>query len=317
MEKIIVVTVMFNDFDYLEKQLVHLQSQTYPLYIVVVVDNNSNEENRMKHSNQANNMVEILWQQENLGGAGGFESGMKYAFEKYSPDWIWIMDADAYPESDCLERLMNCSRINDKTGIIAPIIYGVDLNEYQLYHLKRASKYLHRDELAFSSYEEIENESNVDADAFVGPLISKNAINELGFPEGRLFIYGDDFEYTYRISRKYDIIIIKEAIINHRDQPIRGQHQPHNWWKDYYMFRNRYLIINEFGKSKFYIIAGEFLLTLKLIKKLGRCFIQSYSVKTKKIYCELLVKAFQDGIKGISGKTVDPDEFRKLLSEKN
>ena len=66
MEKIIVVTVMFNDFDYLEKQLVHLQSQTYPLYKVVVVDNNSNEENRMKLSKQANNMVEILWQQENL-----------------------------------------------------------------------------------------------------------------------------------------------------------------------------------------------------------------------------------------------------------
>lgn len=312
-EKIVVVTVTYNDFNYLEKQLVHLRAQTYPLYKVVVVDNNSNEENRAKLLKQADDLIDILWLHENFGGAGGFENGMRYAYEKYSPDWIWIMDADAYPDDDCLNKLLNCNRINDKTGIVAPIIYGVDLKEYQLYHLKKVSKWLYRDVEAFNSVEEIGDNAVIEADAFVGPLVYKRAIEEIGFPDGRLFIYGDDLEYTYRISRKYEIVLVKDAVINHRDQPVHGQQQPKNWWKDYYMFRNRYLFISEFSEKKLVMYTGMFLLTLRAVKKILLCLAQSYSIKMKKIYCGILTRALKDGVTGRNGKYFGPDEFRKTL----
>ena len=32
---------------------------------------------------------------------------MRYAYDKYSPDWIWIMEADAYPDGDCLNYLIS------------------------------------------------------------------------------------------------------------------------------------------------------------------------------------------------------------------
>ena len=42
----------------------------------------------------------------NTGGAGGFEYGMKKALE-YDCDYVWIMDDDAYPRDNCLERLFH------------------------------------------------------------------------------------------------------------------------------------------------------------------------------------------------------------------
>ena len=36
---------------------------------------------------------------ENMGGAGGFHEGIKYAFE-HGFDYIWLMDDDGVPSAD-------------------------------------------------------------------------------------------------------------------------------------------------------------------------------------------------------------------------
>lgn len=40
---------------------------------------------------------------ENMGGAGGFHEGIKYAFE-HGFDYIWLMDDDGFPAETCLEN---------------------------------------------------------------------------------------------------------------------------------------------------------------------------------------------------------------------
>ncbi len=71
----------------------------------------------------------------------------------------------------------------------------------------------------------------IDANAFVGPLVSANAIKDIGIANGGLFIYGDDTEYTYRLTRKYKMIVVKSAVINHRDVFASGTFNPSAWWK--------------------------------------------------------------------------------------
>lgn len=39
------------------------------------------------------------------GGAAGFHEGMKRAYEE-GYDWIWVMDDDALPHADALEKLL-------------------------------------------------------------------------------------------------------------------------------------------------------------------------------------------------------------------
>ena len=50
-------------------------------------------------------MVKVI-NQENTGGAGGFYTGVKFAYEN-GADWVWTMDDDVVPNYECLEELMN------------------------------------------------------------------------------------------------------------------------------------------------------------------------------------------------------------------
>ena len=305
---VVAVTVTYNDFFYLKKALAALREQTVPLAHVVVVDNNSFEENKVLLAAEQDSLVDVLWLDDNIGGAGGFEAGMRYAHEKYNPDWYWLMDADAYPRQDCLELLLSHSKDSEKIGILAPLIFGVDLHQYQLYHIKRVSKLLYRDLVLFSSVDEIPSGTSlIEADAFVGPLVARRAIETVGYADGELFIYGDDQEYTYRVTRKLDMLLVKEAIINHRDVSATGNQFPTTaWWKEYYAFRNRILFIKEFQRNILHgaICQGMFL--LRIIKALLKNKLSHYNKSLKKYRQALIFQAVKDGYAQRKGRTIDP-----------
>lgn len=317
-EQVVAIAVTYNDYAYLKKALDALRAQTFPVSKIVVVDNNSSDENKEKLKKEIDGLVDVVWLEENLGGAGGFERGMRYAHEKYDPSWYWLMDADAYPRYDCLEQLLHHQKESENLGILAPLIYGVDLQQYQLYHIKNVSKLLYRDLPLYSSEKEIPaGTSHVETDAFVGPLIARRAVEDLGYPDGELFIYGDDHEYTYRVTRKYDMLLVKEAVINHRDQPIKGVQKPENWWKEYYAFRNRILFIKKYRKNIIHELTGIALLYLRVLKQFFKNLVAPYNPKMKKYRYKLLSLAIADGLSGKMGKVLDPMAFRVKMAEIN
>ena len=314
---IVAITVTYNDAEYLRKCVDGLINQTFPLYKIIIVDNNSNAQNREIINTLESDVVEVLALKENFGGAGGFQRGMEYALNKYDPDWYWLMDADAYPMNDCLEKLLGHKDDREDIGYLAPLIYGVDLKQYQLYHHKTTTKFLERDISLYSSYNEIPGSSEIVTNAFVGPLFSKVAIQSCGVPDGNLFIYGDDMEFTYRVTRKFNALLIKEAIINHRDQPAaNGVQQPKNWWKDYYMYRNRLLFIDKYQNKGLNREIGHFLVWLRILKQRAICIKTINNKELKKIRLSLLSKAYNDGISGIHGKSIDPKDFLAMIGER-
>ena len=56
--------------------------------------------------------------QTNVGGAGGFYTGIQYAYQA-GADWIWCMDDEVFPRADCLEQLLPYTGKKD-IGILAP-----------------------------------------------------------------------------------------------------------------------------------------------------------------------------------------------------
>lgn len=309
-EKVIAVTVTYNDAVLLLKCVEALLGQKYPVSRVVVVDNNSDKRNKQLLKTITDEKIDILTMNENLGGAGGFEAGMKHVVKQYDFDWIWIMDADAFPRTDCLEKLLKHKDDRENIGYLAPLIFGVNLQRYQLHHHKKLARFLYRDLPLYSSFEEIPDISNVAANAFVGPLFSKRAIKELGVADGSLFIYGDDLEYTYRVTRKYSAFLVKEAIINHRDQPdANGTHEPEKWWKDYYTFRNRILFIRKFEKHALNRFVGEVLVVLRVVKQSVLCLGLPENNALKKVRLNIIWSGYKDGLNGKTGKTVDPGTF--------
>lgn len=315
-KQIVAITVTYNDYDYLKRALDALRRQTISLQKIIVVDNNSTLKMQEKIKTQEDDLVEILWLPQNTGCAGGMQAGMRYSFEKYSPDWYWLMDSDAFPEPDCLEKLMAHENDTENVGMLAPLIFGVERQEYQLYHHKVVSKLLYRDIQKYSSYDEIPmGASLIDADSVVGPLVSKRAVDQLGFVDSSFFIYGEDVEYTYRISRHFDEFLIKEAIINHRDVSETGNQIPTAWWKEYYGLRNRILFIKKYQKNILHGVICQGIFFLRIIKALLKNDLSRYNSSLKRYKRNLIFKAVKDGYAGRTGKTVDPAEERKKVKE--
>lgn len=310
-DKVAAVTVTFNRTGTLEKTLEALEKQTYPVCRIIVLDNGSSGENRRRLAQLAEGRkIDIIWMEENLGGAGGFENGMRYAREHYDPDWYWIMDDDAYPREDTLEKLLACKGL-EGMGCLAPLIWGVDWKEYQLYHHKRIKRFYTYDEAMFDSVEKMGPAEQIDADAFVGTLFPRRTVEELGFPDGGLFIYGDDTEYTVRIGRKYKIYLIRDAVIGHSDPPLENAvFSPRTFWKLYYTIRNRLLLAGKYnrGPGK---AAAVILLAGDALGQIGYSLVRKGLGKHRILRVRLIVKGFMDGLAGKKGKTVDPAEYMK------
>lgn len=320
MERTVAITVTYNRTSTLFRCLKSLCEQTVPVYKILVIDNNSRirEKEILKQFADKYDCIDVLWLSENTGGAGGFEAGMKAARDCYDADWYWIMDDDAYPCPDCLEQLLNCQKKFPNVGGMCPLIYGIDLREYQFYHHKRLEGWMLNERQIVHKYEELEDVVQVDANAFVGPLFSRKAVETVGIADGSLFIYGDDTEYTYRVSRKFGVYVVRGAIIEHQDPPLCNNYMaPDAWWKEYYSIRNKYFLIREFKNNVIIRMIAYSIMTLKIFKLMIAAAIKPKYKGYHKVRLKILNMAVVDGLKNRRGKTLDPVQYREWISKKD
>jgi len=72
---------------------------------------------------------------QNTGGAGGFYEGVKRAYED-GYDWLWLMDDDAKPVEDALEKLSKYFNAKN-VAALASVVMVMD-NKISPYHRKFA-----------------------------------------------------------------------------------------------------------------------------------------------------------------------------------
>ena len=100
-----VVIVTYNPRALLSQTLKAIQSQSYPIEAIIVVDNCSTDgtQDMLRQVNDAS--IIPLFMTSNLGGAGGFSAGIERAY-RLGTDFVWVMDDDVLPEVDALRRLV-------------------------------------------------------------------------------------------------------------------------------------------------------------------------------------------------------------------
>lgn len=216
------VIVTYNRKALLRECLTGLKNQSRPLERILVVNNLSTDGTGAMLEEEFPD-VSVLSMKSNLGGAGGFKVGMQTAHEQ-GFDWIWVMDDDAEPRVDTLERLLAAaSTLQTQAGYIekplalCPLIWGVRNAEAENYHHKTI------DHLFRERPVDLSKESGsiipIDANAFVGPLFNRFGMTQLGLPRDEYFLWCDDTEYTYRFSQRGGCFLVKDAVINHKDVP--------------------------------------------------------------------------------------------------
>lgn len=183
---------------------------------------------------------------QNTGGAGGFYEGMKRAYEE-GYGYFWLMDDDVVvPENVLFELFTALKDIEKKIPTVFAICPRVQ-HESGLWeddHHKFVKKTFLQEVPWTKKYTSQEKFIFLDTNSFVGPLIKREAIENVGFPEPKLFIRGDDTEYTYRLSRKGAVLLMPGIVIIHRDE--KRQMEERDLWKFYYSFRNKVWFIQKF-----------------------------------------------------------------------
>ena len=105
--RVAAVVVTYNRLEFLKRCVNSLHKQTVPCDILVV-DNASTDETAQWLESQ----TDIFFHNtgSNLGGAGGFHYGMRWAVEA-NYDYLWVMDDDCFPKTDALEKLLSADSL--------------------------------------------------------------------------------------------------------------------------------------------------------------------------------------------------------------
>jgi len=216
--------------------------------------------------------------EENRGGAGGYAEGLRLCAQE-EMDWIWLMDDDAEPRADALQRALEappaadertavmCSRVLDPSGEIEPL------------HRCRMGRFITPmplEDYAQGTY------ASVDCASFVGFMIRTSVARSIALPRAEFFIAYDDAEYSLRVRALGDIRLVPESVLVHKlaigggsatrrsrfwNRALRLNYTSVPWdgfWKQLYALRNFMWIKHHHGEVGPLAFAG---LTLTYVLK--------------------------------------------------
>ena len=102
MKQVLITVVTYNRIRDLGKCIDALRNQTHSDFDILVVNNGSSDGTK-EWLEQQGDIITI--NQENMGGAGGFYSGMRYMID-HDYQWLLMMDDDGIADKDELKNLL-------------------------------------------------------------------------------------------------------------------------------------------------------------------------------------------------------------------
>lgn len=299
------VIVTYNRKDLLAENIEMLLRQTRYIDKIFIIDNCSTDGTyqylQEKGWIDAERFVYIKTE-SNIGGAGGFFTGTKAAYEA-GADWIIQMDDDGKAaDEDTFDNLM----------LVAEDMYHKDIADRKIYvnalvqqgeflSFKMGNKYTVAEAIDAAVNGIIENEAN----PFNGTVISRELIAAVGYPNKDFFIKGDEVDYKQRSldSGAYVCTVVNARYTHPRpvtnERTVLGKRVPffvEAPWKEYYAARNFTYMYKL--KKQYKAIAFE----LFFIKMLAIVTMGNNKFRT----IQMVFKGINDGWHGRLGATIKP-----------
>jgi len=207
----------------------------------------------------------------NIGTAGGYTIGMKQVKDGF----IWLLDEDNIPEPNALKMLKynweqwggvyigwgdkkrylclasyrkGYDKISDIWSVVGSENSVLGLN---LFNYKQTRNNLKPRPLQCfaDSYNR-----KIPVAMYGGMFFHSDLLKAIGYPNEKLFMYCDDFDWSYKIS---SIVLVKDSIIN----------EPESKGNLYYNTRNHLIFQKQFVTSRFKFTCNYYAYCLYLIYK--------------------------------------------------
>ena len=219
MPKIAAVVVTYNRKDLLLECLSCLQNQNFSdasqaceTSLDILVIDNASTDGTSKALKPLANTKQILYFNtgSNLGGAGGFNYGMRKAVE-LGYDYVWVMDDDCMPHEDTLLGFLNAdAELDGEYGYLSSVCRWIDGS---ICTMNTQRHPLTKNITDFSPDIQL-----VTLASFVSLFVPAHIIKELGLPIKDFFIWSDDWEFTRRISRKFPCYLVGKSVVTHKSK---------------------------------------------------------------------------------------------------
>ncbi|MCT2911646.1 glycosyltransferase family 2 protein [Weissella confusa] len=202
------VVVTYNRLPFLKEVIQALQNSATIVDHIIIVDNNSNQET-FDYLTALGDQIEYVRLDENIGGAGGFNRGVRYFMEHTNDEFVWLMDDDTVPNPTTLTELVTFARQTPNFGFLASDVRWIDGTRAKMNNPAPKNRLKKIPEDA-TEPEELMNAT------FVSLLMKRDIINQIGLPITEFFIWGDDIEFTERAARIAPGYFVPAAKVTHK-----------------------------------------------------------------------------------------------------
>jgi len=232
---------------------------------VVIIDNDSSDGTRdALEPYIASGSIHYHNTGANLGGAGGFQYGIRYAVQQ-GYDYVWIMDDDCIPHPDALEKLLDRdAELGGNYGFLASKVLWKDGS------LCRMN--IPRQKLPERVHPIEEDNVSLAVASFVSLLVPSRVVRDVGLPIKEFFIWTDDWEYSRRISRKYPCYFVADSVVTHKCGSNIGvdiaSEEMDRLNRYFYLYRNELYVYRREGlKCLLYDMSRKLVHVVRILRK--------------------------------------------------
>ncbi len=280
------VVVTYNRKHLLAKCIESLLAQKAAACDIIVVDNASTDGTE-EFISEVHPHIIYINTGKNLGGAGGFQTGVREAVRRgYA--YIWMMDDDTIPESTALEKLLAADKeLAGKWGFLSSAAYWTDGSICRA-NIQKKTIFRH---VRKSSYQKPLEQ--IKMCSFVSLLVRSSVVKDVGLPIGEYFIWTDDYEYTGRISDRYPCYMVPGSKVVHamkyHTRANLAADEGDRLGRYWYLYRNDVHCYRRYG------IRGWAYLLLKDIYSVGNILL--HSKENKRVKIGILCRGFAAGLR--------------------
>ena len=286
MNEVAAIVVTYNRKDMLLGCINHLVQLQGDKADILIIDNASTDGTKDALDSLIDaNKITYCNTGENLGGAGGFQFGMKEALKR-GYKYLWLMDDDVNPSPDSLSSLLKADRdLNGNYGFLSSIAKWTDGSVCKMNIQKISLK---------KPIDDYESPTvPVIMATFVSFFVKADTVMQYGLPIKEFFIWADDLEYSRRLSLKMPCYAVNGSVVIHNmasnnKTGIEHEHKD-RLWRYKYLYRNEvYLYHREGIKARFYLF-------LRVNLHVARVIFKARENKMEKI--RVIFKSYSSGFK--------------------
>lgn len=237
MEKIGIYICNYNKKEYVLKCVESLLKQTLKNVDIYVVDNASEDGSAEALECLFGQKISIIRNCRNLGGSGGFNTGLRDALQK-NYEYAVLMDNDVWVEKNAVQIMYEYMERHDDVGILGPAILRMDRPEI-VQDLGGSINERYNMQGNYSGQEDTGLPEELDC-AYISTCTAMariDAVKKFGLMPEENFIYWDDVEWSRKCQlHGYRTVAVSAAKVWHNHSITAGAKSS---FVRYYLTRNR------------------------------------------------------------------------------